>query len=266
MTTRGRTILFALAILGCSSTSARAESSERAEARKHFERGKAAYSSSDYETAIREFKESYRLYPLPELLFNVARSHEAMGQHEEAIRTYREYLRADPQNVAEVRARIVNLQLVMEKQRAEREQTESAREQRARQEERARIAALDEEQRRERRRRSRGALVGWITAGTGVAAAALGGIFVGLAKSKQAEAERAFKSGQEYSSIAGLERQGRNFGIAGPVLLAAGGAALVAGGVLIFAYRRDAASERTATWFAPIALQGGGALCAGGRF
>ena len=80
---RSRTILLA-ALLAHLPAAALAENDAKSAARDHFELGKALYSRSDYAGAIREFRESYRLFPLPALLFNVARSHEALGQHASA--------------------------------------------------------------------------------------------------------------------------------------------------------------------------------------
>ncbi|MBK6685124.1 MAG: PEGA domain-containing protein [Deltaproteobacteria bacterium] len=58
--------------------------------------GRAAYSKSDYEGAIEEFKAAFDLKATPSALYNIAKSYEKMGRYEEAIDNYQQYLDLDP--------------------------------------------------------------------------------------------------------------------------------------------------------------------------
>jgi tetratricopeptide (TPR) repeat protein len=216
-------------------------------AKKYYDLGRALYLHSDYEGAIGQFRAAYRLSHRPALLFNIARSHEALGQMEQAIQTYREYLQSSPPDSVDVQTRIANLQVVVDKQRET-----SRREQLARQEAATRRGSSKP---------------GWITVGAGAAVAVLGAVFAGLAKGRQSDAEQAFKTGQEYTSIQSTERGGRAFGVAGPVLLGVGGAAIVAGGVLlILHYRHGSSTAERAAWLTPVVAPGSLAFAAGWRF
>jgi len=82
------------------------------EAREHYQKGNQLYQSGDYQGAIREFAEADRLAPSPILGFNIALCHDRMGNTDEAIRRYREYLKAVPKadNRAAVEASIQRLE------------------------------------------------------------------------------------------------------------------------------------------------------------
>ncbi len=82
------------------------------DAREHYQRGNQLYQSGDYRGAIREFAEADRLAPSPILGFNIALCHDRMGNADEAIRRYREYLKAVPKadNRAAVEASIERLE------------------------------------------------------------------------------------------------------------------------------------------------------------
>ena len=66
------------------------------EARTHYQRGNQLFQSGDYNGAIREFAAADRLAPSPLLGFNIALCHDRLGQTDEALRRYREYLKAVP--------------------------------------------------------------------------------------------------------------------------------------------------------------------------
>ncbi|MEM7609350.1 MAG: PEGA domain-containing protein [Myxococcota bacterium] len=67
------------------------------EARDRIARGEQAFRDEDFETALTEFEEAYRLIPAEHparflTLFNVARSHQRLFQYDQAIAYYRRYL------------------------------------------------------------------------------------------------------------------------------------------------------------------------------
>jgi tetratricopeptide (TPR) repeat protein len=84
---------------------------QRAQARRHFEAGAEHYAARRFREAIREFGQAAALMPSAELWFDIARAHEALGEHEQAIEHYELYLRdrVDAPDAEEVHARIHDL-------------------------------------------------------------------------------------------------------------------------------------------------------------
>lgn len=81
-------------------------------ARKHFESGAAYLQQSDYESALREFENSYRLSPRPEILLSIATVHERTGELGSAVDALNRYLETAPNGeyAETVKLRIENLQ------------------------------------------------------------------------------------------------------------------------------------------------------------
>lgn len=71
---------------------------EKQLAKKHYELGEQFYKISNYPRALVEFSSAYKLYPLPGLLFNIARCHEVMANLEKARDHYKLYLKRMPRS------------------------------------------------------------------------------------------------------------------------------------------------------------------------
>lgn len=101
---------FALSVITSSTQAQDGTDDERAEA--HFVSGRAYYERARYEDAAREFSESYRLSPRPELLENAARAYERALLFDRAIETLEQILADHPgfESEATVRERIENLE------------------------------------------------------------------------------------------------------------------------------------------------------------
>ncbi len=83
------------------------------EARRHFDRGTAAMETKDFQAAIKEFGQAVSLAPSwPDAAYNLGLAQEAAGSYEDAINSYREYLRLAPDanDVAEVKTLINKLE------------------------------------------------------------------------------------------------------------------------------------------------------------
>ncbi len=85
------------------------------DAKKHYDAGEAYYNSTDYESARKEFMQSYTLEPRVSLLYDVARCWEALGNWEMAVNYFESYLDKNPeapdrmnieQHIASLRDRI----------------------------------------------------------------------------------------------------------------------------------------------------------------
>ena len=69
---------------------------EAAEARVHYAQASRAYDLAEYEAALGEFKEAYRITGDPAFLFNIAQCHRKLGHPADAITFYKTYLRRAP--------------------------------------------------------------------------------------------------------------------------------------------------------------------------
>ncbi len=67
-----------------------------ARAKVRFELGRSHYRLGEYEQAIHEFEEGYKLSPQPLFLYNIAQSARRIGQLPKALEFYRKFLAIDP--------------------------------------------------------------------------------------------------------------------------------------------------------------------------
>lgn len=111
----GRITIFCFALIAFT-TVARAD--DRAVAREHFEKGTKAFNLGAYDEAIEEYSAAYRAVDDPALLYNIAQAHRLAGHASEALRFYKMYLVRAPQatNGAEVEAKIAELEKLVEQQ------------------------------------------------------------------------------------------------------------------------------------------------------
>ena len=63
-----------------------------AQAREHFKAAQLHYALGEFEDAVKEFREAYRLRQEPAILYNIAQCHRQMRQWREAYFNYRQYL------------------------------------------------------------------------------------------------------------------------------------------------------------------------------
>jgi tetratricopeptide (TPR) repeat protein len=193
----GRLLLFFVILLTAARARAAgakpdADAANKAAAKAHFQQGTAAYALADYDNAIREYEAAYKLFPLPDILFNIAQSYRFKGEKKIAVDYYQRYLRAQSIGGAadEARAHIAELARLIELEAREAERR--AEEKRAA-DEAAQRAAAQTKPRIENdhvpppnlgpaRRGRVEKIAGVALIAVGVAALAAGGAFVGLAK------------------------------------------------------------------------------------
>lgn len=92
-----------------------ADAAAKAHARAVYERGAQAYAEARYALAVDLFLEADRVFPTPQLRFNIAKAYDRIGHASGALSYYRDYLRraADAPDVAEVSARVRELELLL---------------------------------------------------------------------------------------------------------------------------------------------------------
>jgi tetratricopeptide (TPR) repeat protein len=88
------------------------ERDRRTAALGHFEAGRREYQARRYRAAVRELELAHAAMPSADLLFDIARCHEELGENTRAIALYRRYLRdrVDAPDASEVRERIARLE------------------------------------------------------------------------------------------------------------------------------------------------------------
>lgn len=74
-------------------TTSAALAQDKAAARAAFRRGTQHYNLNEIPQALAAFKEAYRAYEDPGLLFNIGQCQRRLGQNEEAVLSFRAYLR-----------------------------------------------------------------------------------------------------------------------------------------------------------------------------
>jgi tetratricopeptide (TPR) repeat protein len=102
----------ALVVAPAESMAAPPDPGDVATARQHFATASRLYDIAEFEDALREFKEAYRVVGDPAFLFNIAQCHRKLGHTQEAISFYRTYLRRAPEakNREEVERHIAELE------------------------------------------------------------------------------------------------------------------------------------------------------------
>jgi hypothetical protein len=90
-----------------------------AAARDHYAKGTTAFDLGQFEDAVHEYTEAYRLRDDPALLYNIAQSNRLAGHKAEALHFYRIYLTKVPHapNREQVVAKVAELQKAIEQEK-----------------------------------------------------------------------------------------------------------------------------------------------------
>ncbi len=83
-------------------------------AKRYYKLGEELYARSDYSKALDMFHLSYKYSGRGALLFNIARCHEALGEHKKAVDYYEKFLTSNPSNRTIVESKISNLKRLIE--------------------------------------------------------------------------------------------------------------------------------------------------------
>ena len=99
--------------LGGFGPTAEAGDNRRATAKAHYETATRLYEIREYDKALREYKSAYLAQPDPAFLFNIGQCYRKLGQNQQALNFFQEYLKkasADDPNRSQVEARIRDIE------------------------------------------------------------------------------------------------------------------------------------------------------------
>jgi tetratricopeptide (TPR) repeat protein len=112
--------LFGVACL-CLCLAPRPARADAAQARAHFDRGRALFEVDEYRKAIGEFKAAHIEKPDAAFLYNIAECHRRLGELPEALQFYRRFLAtapADDKTRSVVEQRVADLKTVADEPKA----------------------------------------------------------------------------------------------------------------------------------------------------
>jgi tetratricopeptide (TPR) repeat protein len=235
------------------SPAARADAAASKESKDKFESGKRAYRLAEFDEAIRDWKEGYRLSADPVFLFNIAQAYREKKDFEQAIKFYENYLREAKRatNRGMVQARIKELKEELRKREEASKAPPTgpldhpsgngnAEVDTAVHNDPAAIPGRDDAAAPSpvtadttSMRSGRGLkIAGLVTGGAGVALVATGVVFGLAAKSAQSDVETAVANHQPFDPA--VDEAGKRDGTIALVGLGVGAAALATGGVLYY--------------------------------
>ena len=73
-----------------------AEDGAMKRAQGHFRKGEKLFALGRFEDALGEYQQAFEEYPLPEFLFNIGQCHRNLGDYDQAIFSFRKYVRLKP--------------------------------------------------------------------------------------------------------------------------------------------------------------------------
>lgn len=97
-----------------------------AAAREHFKSAQLHYSLGEFEDAVKDFREAYRLRQEPAILFNIAQGYRQLGKYSDAYFYYRQYLsqKSDAPNRPEVESLVEQMRRRMDEENEQKMRTE----------------------------------------------------------------------------------------------------------------------------------------------
>jgi len=65
-------------------------------ARRHFDRGEKLFALGKFDEALDEYQKAFDAKPIPEFLFNIGQCYRNLGDYDQAIFSYKKYLKLEP--------------------------------------------------------------------------------------------------------------------------------------------------------------------------
>lgn len=222
---------------------------KREVAQGHFKLGVKYYGVAHYNKALEEFSKAHDVESLPELLYNMGRCHEGLGDFVRALELYRRCLRdkPNPATRAAVEKRIAALEGVATSKPTPRK---------------GQVGATGSA--KEPSSPAWKKTTGWVLVAAGGAALVAGAAMGGLVSARERDYEEAAGASKTYGELEEITDEGRAFQGAHMGLLIGGGVLAAAGtGLLIWGYLHS--GELSAARQVLVAPAGLG-LVAAGRF
>ncbi len=234
-------LLIAFLALAPVAALAQTDKDKAKQAMEKFEVGKTAYRLGDYDAAIVQWTEAYKLKTDPVFLYNIAQAYRDKKEFEKAIAFYRNYLNEAPNasNRPIVEKRIAEMKEALDKQQQASDKPPTGP---LGPGDRAPAAPAEHEE-----RRGGGLKVaGLVTGGVGVGLIVTGIVFGIMSRSDKSDIEDAIMMGQPWSQeLADKQSSGESKTRVANIALGVGAAAVVAGGVLYYlGVRKDSVEVR----------------------
>jgi tetratricopeptide (TPR) repeat protein len=238
-----------------------------------YDEGLRFYNIGEYQQAIARFKESYVVVPAPLLLFNIAQAYRLAGDCDQALRSYRTYLREVPKpaNKDQVDKAIAICEKVVatpDPQPVEPAPVEprppvvaSA----PTDEDGGEDAEVEDDSEEPEARPGRVKRIAGIALGVTGVAIAVTGVYFGLRASSQASDIEGFDGVWDEDWESTEKAQKRN-AVLGPVLIGVGLGAIAGGAVLYIMGHREAEEAAGDTEVSLAPTGDGGALVVSGRW
>ena len=77
------------------------ETQEAVQAKAHYEKAQQLYATGNYDEAIAEYQEAYRLKPHPNVLYNIAQAYERLLDYAQSVVWFERYLAEAPKDAVE---------------------------------------------------------------------------------------------------------------------------------------------------------------------
>src|SRR5437867_12763492 len=74
----------------------------RADAKRHFREGMSLIAAGQVERGIAELKQAYAIKPHPDVLYDIAKAYVDLGNIDEALGYFRQYVATDPEDKDQV--------------------------------------------------------------------------------------------------------------------------------------------------------------------
>lgn len=231
------------------------------EVEKLYTQGATHFNRGQFSEALEKFQEAYKVYPAPNLLFNMARCYQALGQMDLAVTTYQRFIAQpgiDQATKQQAEQKVKEIEAAVKATGGARPTGTAAATAAGEQKEPVSFSPWQ-----------------YVMLGVGGAAIIGGGVTMGIGFSNASDAETRKDNGEldteEYDALISDANTMKAIGYA---LLGVGGALAIAGSVLWIIEAMDAAGDGAETdkdpepevAFMPTALQGGGGLMMMGRF
>lgn len=98
---RGIALVVAVALALIASPRLRAAETPESSAKAHYEKAQQLYATGNYDEAIAEYHEAYRLKPHPNVLYNIAQAYERLLDYAQSVVWFERYLAEAPKDAPE---------------------------------------------------------------------------------------------------------------------------------------------------------------------